>query len=456
MKYLYKLRLATLVSLINWRFAGRKICYLISMIGVFMFCYSLSLTVNAATRIEIVEANVNSENSLPPMVKERMEESVAAIGRQLILGHPLPLAEDWQRQQEATIHMVFDKILVGYTVNSVNIRSNNSIAIINVSLLPWVDTIQKIQVNTKIEGMPKELESLVLNDLLEVNEVFSAGLEGLPIAATDWTNGILKRRLNKFLEESLPEFRADFDIKLNSDEGISKAIVDLTVYPRLPVVRTISLSMRSDTMPNIALVTHRTLMEDKANILVGVPVAFIERHKEEIETMIAKPLDEQRDFRALKIKSKVFLTTAEQMSITIRSDSTRYRMRASGWVDIGRDSKATDDLNFRMHIGRKISNIDEGYFQIDVNPQDMNWNWALGYSRNIFDDTNASLRYDFSDKQFIADLEYEFLKNWLVRYEHKFNKDNKEAAIRYRLHDFLSVEYAVDDSESWIRFIGNF
>ena len=86
----------------------------------------------------------------------------------------------------------------------------------------------------------------------------------------------------------------------------------------------------------------------------------------------------------------------------------------------------------------------------------MNWNWALGYSRNVFDNTNASLRYDFSDKQLIANLEYEFLKDWLVRYEHKFKNDNKEAAIRYRLHDFLSVEYAVDDRESWLRFIGNF
>ena len=457
MKYLYKLRLATLLLLIDLGFAGRKICYL-SAISITLCCSLIMMTSTgiAAVRIDTVEANVVSKSALPPMVKERMEESVSAIGRQLIIGHTLPLNEDWKRQQEATIHMVFDKILVGYTVNNVNIQSKNSTAIVNVNLLPWIDTIQKIQVNAKIEGMPKELEELVLNDLVNVNEVFSDGLEGLPIAATDWTNGILKRRLNNFMEESLPEFRADFDINFDSGNANSVALVDLTVYPRLPVVRTISLSMRSDTMPNLALVTHRTLMEDKVNILVGVPVAFVERHKEEIENMLAKPLDEQRDFRALKIKSEVTFNAAEQMNIMIRSNSTRYRMRAYGWVDIGRNSKADDDLNFRMHIGRKISNIDEGFFQVDVNPQEMNWKWAFGYSRNVFSHTNASLRYDFSDKEFIANLEYEFLKDWLIRYEHKFHNDNKEAAIRYRLHDFLSVEYAVDDRENWLRFIGNF
>ena len=426
---------------------------LLNVILVILLSYS---TTSAAVRIEAVAAEVNSEKSLPPMVKERMEESVTAIGKQLLLGHTLPMTEDWKRQQESTIHLVFDKILVGYTVRQVTMQCFGTEAVINVNLLPWADTIQNIQVNTNIEGFPIELKGLVVNDLISVEKVFSDGLFGLPIAAADWTNGILKRRLNKFMEESLPEFRADFDVKLKNESNISTAIIDLTVYPKLPVVRTISLSMRSDTMPNVALVTHRTFMEDKVNVLIGVPVAFIERHKQDIEMMLAKPLDEQTDFRALKIKSDVTLTAAEQMGVMIRSDSSRYRMRASGWVDIGRDSRATDDVLLRIHLGHKISNLDEGFFQVDVKPQEMKWNVALGYSRNIFQNTDASLRYDFTDKDFIADLEYTFLKNWLLRYEHKFNNDRKEAAIRYKLHDFLGVEYVVDQRESWLRFIGNF
>ncbi len=409
-----------------------------------------------ASRIENVEAHVSSESSLPPMVKERMEESVMAIGRQLIAGHNLPFTKEWQTQQETTIHLVFDKILVGYTVNCVKINIVESTAIIKVDLLPWTSTIQKINVNKKIEGMPPQLINLVLNDLASVDEVFSDGLKGLPIAATDWTNGILKRRLNKFMAESLPEFRADFDIKIDDKSENSTAIIDLTVYPRLPVVRTISLSMRSDTMPNVALVTHRTFMEDKVNILVGVPVAFVERHKDEIQSMIAKPLDEHTDFRRLKIKSDATLTTGEHLSVMIRSNSTRYRMRATGWIDLGRDSDAVDDLLFRMHIGRKISNIDEAFFQVDIAPQEMKWNWSFGYSRSILRRTNAYLRYDFTDKNFVGALEYEFFKDWLIRYEHKFDDDKKEAAVRYKLHDFLGVEYVVDHKESWLRLIGNF
>ena len=427
----------------------------VTVVYILMFLL-LTSSADAAVRIEVVEARVTSEKSLPPMVKERMEESVAAIGKQLILGHNLPITEDWKKHQESTIHLVFNKILVGYTVKQVTIQCYGTEAIINVNLLPWTDTIQNIQVNTEIEGMPEELKHLVMEDLNYVKGVFMDGLKGLPIAATDWTNGILKRRLNKFMEESLPEFRVDFDVKIRNESNISTAIVDMTVYPKLPVVRTISLSMLSDTMPNVALVTHRTFMEDKVNVLIGVPVAFIERHKEDIEKMLAKPLDEHTDFRVLKIKSNVTLTAAEQMAVMIRSDSSRYRMRASGWVDIGRDERATDDILLRMHIGRKISSVDETFFQIDVKPQEMKWNWAFGYSRNIFKNTSAALRYDFTDDDLIVDLEYEFFKNWLLRYEHKFDDDRKEAAIRYKISDFLGVEYVVDQRESWLRFIGNF
>ena len=415
------------------------------------------LLVSASPRIEDVRAEVSAEFFLPPMIKERMEESVAAIGNQLISGHTLPITDSWLKQQELTIHSVFDKILVGYTVSSTKIQIYDSVALIKVKLLPWSDTIQNIEVHTTVEGMPPGIEELAKKDLASINEVFFDGLYGLPIAATDWTNGILKRRLNKFMESNLPEFRADFDVKINNvvNDKIT-AMITLTVYPKLPVVRTVSLSMRSDTLPNVALVTHRTLMEDTVNVLVGVPVSFIERHKEDIQAMIAKPLDEQTDFRRLKMESNVSFTAAEQMNVMIRSDSKIYKMRATGWVDIGRGKSAKDDLVFRMHIGRKIADIDEAFFLIDVQPQEMKWNWALGYMRNCWSNTDISLRYDFSDKDFIAALEYKFLKNWQVRYEHKFNNDRKEAAIMYKLHDFLSVEYAVDDKDNWIRFIGNF
>ena len=63
-------------------------------------------TVDAA-RIESVSAVVTAERSLPPMVKERMEDSVRAIGEQLLAGRSLPISEQW-RAQQADIIIVRD------------------------------------------------------------------------------------------------------------------------------------------------------------------------------------------------------------------------------------------------------------------------------------------------------------------------------------------------------------
>ena len=411
----------------------------------------LSSPVDAA-RIETVQAFVSAQSSLPTMVRERMEESVRAIGEQLLAGHELPMSFQWRNQQSTIIKTVFDKILVGYSVKSVELSTVDTNAIINVQLQPWANTIENVEVNLSIEGMPAELETLVRNDLSEVACVFDEGLMELPIAAADWTNGILKRRLNSFMDEHLPEFRADFDTEF----AASTAHVLLNVYPRVPVVRMVSLSMHSSTMSNLALVTHRSIMEERVNLLVGVPVGFVERHKADIEELIRAPLDAQKDFRALKMNSEVELTAGEKTSVMIRSNSERYRMRLSGWFDIGRSDNVNDDFVFRAHIGRKVSKFDEAFLQLDAQPQDVHFKWSLGYARLLNRGTQAALRYDFTDEDMIARIEQEFFKDWVLRYEHRFDAEKDEAAIRYRLHDFLDVEYVVDRKESWLRFIGHF
>lgn len=417
-----------------------------------MFVAMMLMSTVEAARIDSVTAVVTAERSLPPMVKERMEDSVRAIGEQLLAGHSLPLSDQWRAQQSDVIKTVFDKILVGYSVQSVELSTVGSDAIIYVRLQPWINVINRVDVNVVVEGMPPELETLVRSDLANVNDVFNDGLMELPIAAADWTNGILKRRLNSFMDEHLPEFRADFDIEFSS----STANVLLNVYPRVPVVRIVSLSMHSSTMPNIALVTHRTLMEDRVNLLVGVPVAFVDRHQADIELLIKQPLDSQKDFCALKMNSTVELDAGEKTSVMIRSDSSLYRMRLSGWLDLGRSNKAKDDFLFRTHIGRKISNLDEIFMQLDAQPQDVHFKWSLGYGRALSNETRAAFRYDFTSKDAVALIEQDFFKDWTLRYEHKFENDDNEAAIRYKLHDFLDVEYVIDRKESWLRLIGHF
>ncbi|WP_075429180.1 acylphosphatase [Selenomonas sp. GACV-9] len=406
-------------------------------------------------RVEQVAAHVAAEGgALPPLVQERMEQSVGAIAGQLLEGKTVAGVAAGRQQDEQLIQEVFDKVLVGYTVRRVHIEPEVK-AKVMVELLPWAETIQQVQVETQIEGMSPRIEKLARQDIAGVEKVFQAALTGLPTAASDWTNGVLKHHLNAYLADHLPEFRADFEL-----DPEKAAKVKLVLYPRLPVVRTVDLSMRSDTVPNFTLLNHRRLVQEMADELVGVPVAFVARHQQELARQFAQDLDCQPDFQAVHMKTQMTMTVAEQLQLMSRSDTSRYRLRLSGWMDVGRktlNSKDADEnLLFRLHAGSMLSQQDELFLLVDFAPQAVRWGWAAGYDRKLGPYTHGQVRYDFPAGNLVFAAAQQLAPRWLLRYEYRRADENGEVAVRYKLHDFLSLEYLLDCHQNWLRFIGNF
>ena len=404
------------------------------------------------SRVEETAAIVMGNQPIPSIVRERMERTVAAIAAERMEGRHT--ADISAAEEAEIIGAVFDRLLVGYTVTSVTVRPGTR-AEVEIRLAPWADTIQSTIVETTVEGMPPEVEELVHADLAGTEQIFSDALIGLPLAATDWAAGALKRRLTAYMEEHLPEFRADYDVDVAAE-----AKVHLTVYPRLPVVRTVDLSMRSDTIPNVTLLTRRSVMENEVSRLVGVPVAFAARHRAAFEQRLAERLDAGSDFRRLHLVSQVTITPGERMSVMSRTDTTRYRLRLTGWLDIGRSgehrSGGRRDLHVRLHAGQMLSPRDELYIETDAAPEDVRFDWRVGYARALAPRLTGELRWDLNEGRFSAAGTYAFHPRWLLRYEHWTDTGRGEWELRYKLHDFLSIAGLIDKDDAWLRLIGNF
>lgn len=358
----------------------------------------------ATGRVEAVAAHVTASEGLPPLVQQRMERSVQVIAEQLLLGMSADSSDADAAAQSEVIRQVFDKVLVGYTVRGVSLRLGDT-ADVTVELMPWSDQIRTISVETSVEGMPPEVERLVRQDLADVGSVFSDALYGLPVAAAD-------------------------------------------------------LSMRSDTIPNLTLLNHRELMQEQVDMLVGVPVAFVARHQHDFEQLFAERLDAQRDFQALRMKTVVTIAPQERMAVMSRSDSSRYRARLTGWVDMGRKEskyeREMDSLRFRLHAGRMVTARDELFTQLDFMPQKVDWGWEMGYSHRIGMGTTPMLRYDMREKRFVLGAMQALAPRWQLRYEYRFTDHLGEAGLLYQIHDFLGVEYVLDKTQGWLRLIGNF
>jgi hypothetical protein len=402
--------------------------------------------------VEETAAIVVGDQPIPSIVRERMERTVAAIAAERMEGRVVTAVS--ATEEEAVIGAVFDRLLVGYTVTAVSVRPDVRTEV-EIRLAPWADTIQSVAVETAVEGMPPEVEELVRADLAGVQTVFSDALVGLPLAATDWAAGALKRSLTAYMDVHLPEFRADYDIDV---EQMAK--VHLTVYPRLPVVRTVDLSMRSDTIPNAALLTRRSVMEGEVNRLVGVPVSFIARHRAAFEQRLAETLDGGSDFRRLHLVSPVTIAPAERMTVMSRTDTSRYRLRLTGWLDIGRAMENRDgvrrDLHVRLHAGQMLSARDEFYVETDAVPEDVKFDWRVGYARALLPQLTGELRYGLSNDLFSFAADYALHPRWHLRYEHWPEQGAYAWELRYKVHDFMSIAGLVDRHDTWLRLIGNF
>ena len=412
---------------------------------------SASIYAAASSRVEETAAIVVGDQPIPSIVRERMERTVAAIAAERMEGRAVTAVS--AAEEAAVIGAVFDRLLVGYTVTAVSVRPDVHTEV-EIRLAPWADTIQSVAVETTIEGMPPEVEELVRADLAGGQTVFSDALVGLPLAATDWAAGALKRSLTAYMDVHLPEFRADYDIDVEQT-----AKVHLTVYPRLPVVRTVDLSMRSDTIPNVTLLTRRSVMEGEVNRLVGVPVSFIARHRAAFEQRLAETLDGGSDFRRLHLVSRVTIAPAERMAVMSRTDTSRYRLRLTGWLDVGRTAKERDDardLHVRLHAGQMLSARDELYVETDAAPEDVRLGWRVGYARALLPQLTGELRYDLSNDLFSFAADYALHPRWHLRYEHWPEHDAYEWELRYKVHDFMSIAGLVDRHDTWLRLIGNF
>ena len=398
------------------------------------------------TRTEVTAVH----GALPPLIARRMEASVKTIADQLLAGQTLDRVQAERQQYEALVQLVFDKILVGYTVLQVEITPD-TISGIHVELAPWSETIQQMELDVRVEGMPPEIAELAKRDLDTVQDVFSAALLGLPVDATDWTNGVLKNSLHAFMEKKLPEFWADFTI----DTGAVTKI-HLSVYPKGPVIRTIDLNMRSDTMPNLLLLNYRPQLQSRTDLLLGVPIAFVERHAEYFKQEFKNTLDQQSDFRNLKMHTAVEITPGALMLIVCHSDSEKYRLRLEGRMDIGRSGDNAESTSFNAYAGAFVSKKDALFLQAEFYPQDVRSLVYGGYLRRLTPRQDIFGKYELQGKNVVVGGFWTFDPRWMLRYEYHQTAAENEWAVRYRLHDFVSLEYIIEDKDSWLRLIGNF
>lgn len=425
---------------------------LISAVVFLLLMTRTAEIVEAAAALEVgnIEVSVQSENTryaLSPLISKRMQASIYTIADNVLTGHSVNEIIEKQDSYERLIQDVFDRILVGYSVKAVRLDTAAHTKV-NVTVVPWQDIIQEVTVDIEVSGVQKEIETLVEGDVQDINRVVEQILIGLPIDAVEWTSGIMKTSLNEFLAVHLPEFRADFEI-----EAAEKTKVKLLLYPKGEVVREVNLSLRSSSVPNVLLLNFRPGMQKQAENIVGTPVAFIERHREYFMTVLTQKLDEDKDLKNFAVQTKLTMDVGEKTNLMVAADTNKYHISVEGYLDMGRKE---DNTSFRLHAGKYISPTDEFYLEVDFIPHDVKWNFLPGISHRITPEMTLGFKYDTEESNAILWARQQLSDRWQLRFEHTPSLEFNEFAVRYQLHDFVGVEYILNDDDQWLRLVGYF
>ena len=417
-----------------------------SLIGL-CFCLLLMPQTASAATIEGVKVSVvDSTGRTGQALTERMTASMQVVAEQLFLEKDTAQIESVKSDYARLLGEVGERALTGYKVEETVIKLGTSSEII-LKLSPWLDVVNDVEVDLKFSGVDQEMSEVLLSKLPELKARIVKTVSGASVDAVDWAGGVLRQKVRQDMETMLPEFRASVDL---SQTG-KKVVVQVIVYPVGQTVHDVQFELLSETVPNILFMKTKERLHEEADELRGLPVDFVKKHRPELEKRLLTSVNEEKVVSLYSLKPTVTITPGTDTVVEIRMEADKYKIWIEGYGDSGRDE---NNLSGRAHLGKYISDNDELFAEFSVELENMEWEFAPGLAHRHGKTTIAYARR-ITEHENNYRLEYDVSPKWRLRAEHFSGTNVNEFGARFRIHEFLSVEYVYSNDKPYLRLIGN-
>lgn len=429
----------------NTEILGQKNIIKIVLIICWLFCSMDSVYANhERVAVQNIKVQIVSSVPLDSRILARMENSIVVVAEHILLGKQVNAINN--SVYENLIQDIADRVLTGYTVNKVELQVASATNIV-LNIEPWGKTVDNIPVNTYLSGIEKLAEPLIQKEVASMVLEVQKLLQGLSVDAIDWSSGVMREEINKYAVKNLPDFKVLTDIVFVEDAYR----VELVVVPVGRDIKNVRVHISSDTLPNVLFIDLKARLTTYANQFRAMPLSFISKNKAEIVSNMEKEIAQEYIIEKFDLITKTNVTLDTDMLIDIKVDAKNYRIWAESYLDMGRKENYA---SARLHLGKYFSRTDEIFVEPGVSTGDMNWDTTFGYARSI-GKTKISYRYRVPDKVQIFRMEYRFTPRWSIKFEEINEKNERLFGLRYRFHDFLSVEGIFSSETSYLRLIGN-
>lgn len=395
---------------------------------------------------EVAVQVIDTNGGTSDVLLQKMSGSMQVVADQLFVDKE---AESINAAREDYIRLlteIGDRVFTGYELTAVTLDVGSSMQV-KLYARPWSSVIQEPVIDMQFSGVEPHTAELLEQRVPKLKQLLSAAISGASVDAGDWAGGVLRKMVRSQVQQQLPEFKPAVDVLQEN----GRTVVQVVIYPVGQLVRNIKYELRSEAIPNILLMQLKYKYSAECDKLRGLPVAYVQRHREELEEQLEAKLLAEPEVRRFKLQPDVKLTPGADLGINIMINSDDYKLWFEGYGDIGRDK---DNLSGKAHIGKLISARDEVFGEGEVILDDVEWRFGLGYTRYWGKSSWSYVRrMPIGDNDYR--LEYSLSPKWRLRAEHFSGDDRNEFGVRYRIHEFLSAEYVYGGDEFYLRIIGN-
>lgn len=415
---------------------------------VVVACCMLAATtaVAQAEPVESVTVTLSgSRQPLPAVLAKRMTAAVQTAADKLYVGADTEAVTAGEATYKKVTADIIDRILYGYTVESLQITPGVN-SHLDVKLRPYGQTIQSVAVSVEYGNLTPVAQELVARDVAFVEPRIEQILLGAPLDSLDWATAVTSQLVRNELEGALPEFIPQVEIT----PGLQTK-VKVYLIPQGAVVRHGNTEISSNTLPSTVFYATKRYYDDYLVGLEGVPVAFVARHENDLLSFIQQGLDNSRASQRFGISMKPTLQLGTDLLLKIKVDSSRYIVRAEGYLDMG--TETDHNVGIKLFTGIKQGKGD-WYLETNFFPDDYKWAFYPSYAYHLTEDTTLAYQYNLSDKYSRVWLRQDIGARWHVRAQRDFEIKQNEFGLAYDLNNYLTLEYVVNEDDNWLRLIG--
>ncbi len=190
------------------------------------------------------------------------------------------------------------------------------------------------------------LRDWMVQDLQDAKAELEQILQNVPPEALGWASDAFKAEFDQILMRSAAGWHGNAIVRGHEKNQSS---LEVQLYPRQPLVLAISPSAISSSLPQLAMQQLNDQILSQLSPLIGLPVAWVVRHQEQIAQWVNSEQSERGILKQLQGKVRTEIASRPIVRVDASVESRTYSFR--GWLSIHAGSGDAQP-EAGLHLGR--------------------------------------------------------------------------------------------------------